>query len=218
MPSMASPHHRGPHPPSPGRPFLHHPVLLIAWVLLPALSAGAVGSAPAPALPFVSPIFGDNMVLQRGKPNTFWGWATPGETIRVEIDGRAGRCGRRRGRTLAGAGNAAARRHDCVVRIDGPQHVELPMPRRRRLALRRPVQHGVRPAPGAGRRPRGRCGQPPRHPPVPRRPVSGLRSGRRTIGNVEGVFPEAVTANAGFPRWLIFSAARSTPTPACRSA
>jgi hypothetical protein len=24
---------------------------------------------------FVSPLFGDNMVLQRGKPNTIWGWA-----------------------------------------------------------------------------------------------------------------------------------------------
>lgn len=39
----------------------------------------------APALPFVSPMFGDNMVLQRGKPNTFWGWAAPSERIRVQI-------------------------------------------------------------------------------------------------------------------------------------
>ncbi|MFI5097642.1 MAG: sialate O-acetylesterase [Candidatus Acidiferrales bacterium] len=37
------------------------------------------------SLPFVSPIFGDNMVLQRGKPNTIWGWAKPGEAVRVEI-------------------------------------------------------------------------------------------------------------------------------------
>ncbi len=25
------------------------------------------------------------MVLQRGRPNTFWGWSTPGDTVRVEI-------------------------------------------------------------------------------------------------------------------------------------
>jgi sialate O-acetylesterase len=30
-------------------------------------------------------MFGDNMVLQRGKPNTFWGWTAPGEKIRVEL-------------------------------------------------------------------------------------------------------------------------------------
>jgi sialate O-acetylesterase len=50
-----------------------------------ALMAVAADNAP---LPFVSPMFGDNMVLQRGKPVRFWGWAKPGETIRVELDGR----------------------------------------------------------------------------------------------------------------------------------
>lgn len=35
--------------------------------------------------PFVSTIFGDNMVLQRGKPDAIWGWTNPGETIRVQI-------------------------------------------------------------------------------------------------------------------------------------
>ena len=36
-------------------------------------------------LPFVSPIFGDNMVMQRGKINTIWGWSQSGDTIRVVI-------------------------------------------------------------------------------------------------------------------------------------
>jgi sialate O-acetylesterase len=36
-------------------------------------------------LPLVSPIFGDNMVLQRGKANRLWGWSEPGDTIRVQI-------------------------------------------------------------------------------------------------------------------------------------
>jgi len=47
---------------------------------------GQAASAKASAtLPFVSPIFGDNMVLQRGKLNTIWGWSDPGDTVRVKI-------------------------------------------------------------------------------------------------------------------------------------
>lgn len=38
-------------------------------------------------LPFVSPMFGDNMVLQRGKPDPVWGWAKPKEVITVEMAG-----------------------------------------------------------------------------------------------------------------------------------
>jgi sialate O-acetylesterase len=36
-------------------------------------------------LSFVSPLFGDNMVLQRGKANTIWGWSEPGDKITVAI-------------------------------------------------------------------------------------------------------------------------------------
>jgi len=52
-----------------------------------ALVAGTVGAAPSEAepLPFISPIFGDSMVLQRGKPNAIWGWSLPGDRVRVEI-------------------------------------------------------------------------------------------------------------------------------------
>ena len=32
-------------------------------------------------LPFVSPVFGDNMVLQHGKANTIWGWSEPGDKV-----------------------------------------------------------------------------------------------------------------------------------------
>jgi sialate O-acetylesterase len=42
-------------------------------------------TSAATALPFVSPIFGDNMVLQRGKPDAIWGWSNPGDTVRVQI-------------------------------------------------------------------------------------------------------------------------------------
>jgi sialate O-acetylesterase len=49
-----------------------------------ALASAATNDA---SLPFVSPMFGDNMVLQRGKANRFWGWAKSGQMIRVEIAG-----------------------------------------------------------------------------------------------------------------------------------
>jgi len=44
-------------------------------------------SAPSNPHPFVSPLFGDNMVMQRGKANALWGWSEPGDKIRVEIVG-----------------------------------------------------------------------------------------------------------------------------------
>ena len=50
-----------------------------------ALASAATNDA---SLPFVSPMFGDNMVLQRGKANRFWGWAKSGQMIRVEIAGQ----------------------------------------------------------------------------------------------------------------------------------
>ena len=63
---------------------------LIAVVTgLAAVPACGVAQAPSQAvakpLPFVSPLFGDNMILQRGKVNTIWGWSEPGDTIRVQI-------------------------------------------------------------------------------------------------------------------------------------
>jgi sialate O-acetylesterase len=52
-------------------------------------SAFAQGPFPAPPalqpFPFVSPLFGDDMVLQRGKVDTIWGWSEPGDTVRVQI-------------------------------------------------------------------------------------------------------------------------------------
>jgi sialate O-acetylesterase len=63
--------------------------LALSIGFLPAPGCGAFAQdAPheaAKPLPFVSPIFGDNMVLQRGKANTIWGWSEPGDAVRVEI-------------------------------------------------------------------------------------------------------------------------------------
>ena len=50
---------------------------------------GGAPQAETKPLPFVSAIFGDNMVLQRGKPDTIWGWSQAGDNVRVEIGGHA---------------------------------------------------------------------------------------------------------------------------------
>jgi sialate O-acetylesterase len=55
-------------------------------VLLFAALWGSSGSCAEDALPFVHPIFGDNMVLQRGKTNLIWGWSKPGSIIRVQLE------------------------------------------------------------------------------------------------------------------------------------
>ncbi len=60
----------------------------IAYAQPTPSAANSVASPAADAaaeLPFLSPIFGDNMVLQRGKLNTLWGWSEPGDKVRVEI-------------------------------------------------------------------------------------------------------------------------------------
>jgi sialate O-acetylesterase len=75
-------------------------------------------------LSFVSPVFDDNMVLQRGKPNTIWGWAKPGEEIRVTIaDCMAKTVTKDDGRwSVVIQPPAPGGPHTLV--IDGPQHVE----------------------------------------------------------------------------------------------
>jgi sialate O-acetylesterase len=63
-----------------------------AWIAAPFLLVAPLGTAraqsatqPAKPLPLVSPIFGDNMVLQRGRADAIWGWSEPGDKIQVQI-------------------------------------------------------------------------------------------------------------------------------------
>lgn len=49
------------------------------------LAQNSPKSSAAKPLPFVSTIFGSNMVLQRGKLDTIWGWSKPGDTVHVQI-------------------------------------------------------------------------------------------------------------------------------------
>src|SRR5438132_1657929 len=78
----------------------------------------------AAAMPFVSPVFGDHMVLQRDRPNTFWGWTTPGAPVKVSINGKEGKG------IADSAGKWVVKLNPPPVggpykiAVDGPQHVE----------------------------------------------------------------------------------------------
>ncbi|MGE5488702.1 MAG: sialate O-acetylesterase [bacterium] len=67
----------------------HLLTLAIAAALLPAGCAQQQQAERGKSRPFVSTIFGDNMVLQRGKANTFWGWSEPGDRVTVEVAGKS---------------------------------------------------------------------------------------------------------------------------------
>lgn len=97
-------------------------VLCFSSGLAAALAQNAGAQAP---LPFVSPIFGNGMVLQRDKPNTIWGWSQPGDTVRVEIGehsaaGTAGSDGRWQARIEVPPPGGP-----YTVKITGKQTVEL---------------------------------------------------------------------------------------------
>jgi len=76
-------------------------------------------------LPFLSPVFSSHMVLQRDKPNTLWGWTTPGAKVTVTI-GKEHADG-----TGAGDGKWMVRISPpptggpYTVNVDGPDHAEL---------------------------------------------------------------------------------------------
>jgi sialate O-acetylesterase len=90
---------------------------------------GPDGNRPPPVeggfeTSFVSPLFGDNMVLQRGKPNTIWGWAKLGQEIRVTIaDNTVKTVTKDDGRWSAVIEPPAPGGPYTLV-VDGPQHVE----------------------------------------------------------------------------------------------
>jgi len=73
-------------------PYIRVAVAALGWLLVaePGTFAQPTPGQSNPStitnsLPFVSPVFGDNMVLQRGKPDIIWGWSDPGDTVRVQI-------------------------------------------------------------------------------------------------------------------------------------
>jgi sialate O-acetylesterase len=75
-------------------------------------------------VPFVTPMFGDNMVLQRGKNNTIWGWAKPGEEIRVTIADQTVKTVTKEDGRWSVSFQPPAPGGPYAIVIDGPQHVE----------------------------------------------------------------------------------------------
>lgn len=82
-------------------------------------------SAASTTPPFLSPVFGNHMVLQRGKPNTIWGWTKPGSEVRLQI-------GEHQAKAIAAIDGRwqveiipPSAGGPYVLKIDGPQHVEL---------------------------------------------------------------------------------------------
>ncbi|MCA1596030.1 MAG: sialate O-acetylesterase, partial [Chloroflexi bacterium] len=54
------------------------------------LSSSLASAAPA-GMPFLSPLFSDNMVLQRGVDAPVWGWTDPGAAVTVSMNGKSAR-------------------------------------------------------------------------------------------------------------------------------
>jgi sialate O-acetylesterase len=103
--------------------------MIVAAGLLPAPFGGATAQnapeAAAKPLPFVSPIFADNMVLQRSKANAIWGWSEPGDRVQVQI-------GEQTASAIAGADRRwqvkiqpPAPGGPYTIRIAGHQSIEL---------------------------------------------------------------------------------------------
>jgi len=57
--------------------------VLLCGMLVACLATVAAAAVKLPA------VFGDNMVLQRGRPVPVWGWADPGEEVTVAIAGQS---------------------------------------------------------------------------------------------------------------------------------
>jgi len=66
------------------RIFRFWPALLLAGLI----SNLSLAADVQPPKPFVHPLFADHMVLQRGKADPIWGWADPGQTVTVTINGK----------------------------------------------------------------------------------------------------------------------------------
>ncbi len=93
-------------------------------VFFAALTPMFAAATPANA-PLLSPIFGEHMVLQRGRPNTLWGWAKPGTHVALEIAGhRAQGTSGSDGRWQANIDPPEAG-GPYTLKIDGPSHLEL---------------------------------------------------------------------------------------------
>ncbi len=98
---------------------------LFAGLLFASLRPALAAAPTETSRPFLSPIFGDYMVLQRDKPNTFWGWTKPGESVRVEINGQAGQAVADASGRWQASVSVPKLGEECTVVISGAQRIQL---------------------------------------------------------------------------------------------
>ncbi|AEY66040.1 sialate O-acetylesterase [Clostridium sp. BNL1100] len=65
---------------------------LAVIAFLAILQISPVKAADSTGKPFLHPIFGDHMVLQRDVENIIWGWTNPGEVVSVDVGGNVFKC------------------------------------------------------------------------------------------------------------------------------
>ncbi len=107
----------------PHRPCGGRALLFLALLACLTLARAVTGSPDS--LPFVSPVFGDHMVLQRGQANRVWGWTQPGAKVRVEIAGQTAQAVAAADGRWQAEFNPPGAGGPYVLKIDGPQHIEL---------------------------------------------------------------------------------------------
>jgi sialate O-acetylesterase len=66
--------------------------LMILVILFCSIQITTPAMADYAGKPFLHPIFGDHMVLQRDVENSIWGWTNPGEKVSVEVSGNVSTC------------------------------------------------------------------------------------------------------------------------------
>lgn len=64
---------------------ISHRIAASSWLVLLLILAGIGSPSTALAEVHLPHVFGSHMVFQREKPVTIWGWATPGETLTVQL-------------------------------------------------------------------------------------------------------------------------------------
>jgi sialate O-acetylesterase len=69
----------------PSLAYLAHRIAASSWPFLLLMLAGLGSPFTALAEVRLPHVFGSHMVLQREKPLMIWGWATPGETVTVQL-------------------------------------------------------------------------------------------------------------------------------------
>ncbi len=103
-----------------------HSVVILAALSIAVLTLAPLESASAQAArPFLSPMFTDNMVLQRGILAPVWGWTTPGQKVTVSMEGRtASTTADATGRWIARLGPFTAG-GPYTLSVAGPQNISL---------------------------------------------------------------------------------------------